>query len=262
MLKVTQIQFNPRVGEPEKNLNDVELLLKRSEGSRLVVIPELANSGYNFQDRDHALKLSSTVTASPYVEMVLSMAKEQDQYIVTGFHERDGTDLFNTSLLFTPEGEIFKYRKIHLFMKEKEIFKRGNLGLPVFKVDGFNLGMLICFDYLFPEIWRIMALKGADVIAHPSNLVTYKAFRVVPAQAVINRFFILTTNRYGTERDISFSGKSFLVNPEGDVLAEASPDQTELLNSAIDPSESRNKMITPGNHVLEDRFPGEYRELL
>ena len=105
---------------------------------------------------------------------------------------RDGNELFNTALFFSPEGDIGRYRKIHLFMNEKDIFTRGNLGLPVFKIESYLLGMLICFDYLFPELWRIMGLKGADIIAHPSNLVTYKAYKVVPAQSVINRFFIST----------------------------------------------------------------------
>ena len=262
MLKVTQIQFNPQVGEPAANLNRVTELVEKAKDTRLVILPELANSGYNFIDRDHALELSTTVDKSEFVEMLISKARNQDQYIVSGFHERDGNELFNTSLLISPSGEIGKYRKIHLFMNEKEIFSKGNLGLPVFEMDGFKLGMLICFDYLFPEIWRIMGLKAADIIAHPSNLVTYKAFKVVPAQAVINRFFIFTTNRYGTERDVSFSGRSFAVDPEGDVIAEASTDKTELLTTIIDPLKSRNKMITKLNHVIDDRFPDEYREML
>jgi len=143
-------------------------------------------------------------------------------------------------------------------MNEKQIFTKGNLGLPLFKLDGYKLGMLICFDYFFPEIWRIMALKGADIIAHPSNLVTFQAYKVVPAQAAINRFFIFTANRIGTERDISFSGRSFAVDPEGDVIAEASKDKEEILFAEIDPLKSRNKLITEKNHVLDDRIPEEY----
>lgn len=262
MIDIAQIQFDPQVGKLASNFVKVEKLLAKAMDADLVVLPELANSGYNFIDRDQALTFASTVEKSEFVEMLAETAKKQNQYIVSGFHEKDGTELFNTSLFISPKGKIEKYRKIHLFMNEKQIFSRGNLGLPVFEMDSYRLGMLICFDYLFPEIWRVMALKGADIIAHPSNLVTYKAFKVVPAQAVINRFFILTTNRIGSEREISFSGRTFAVDPEGDVLTEASPSKEEILFTTIDPLLSRNKMLTEKNHVLDDRFPELYSEIL
>lgn len=244
------------------NFSKVQRLLVQAKDAELVLLPELANSGYNFTDRQQALLLSDTLINSKYVEMLSAHSRKTNQYIVSGFLEKEGQELFNTSLLFLPDGRIERYRKIHLFMNEKQIFAKGNLGLPVFDLDGYKLGMLICFDYLFPEVWRIMALKGADVIAHPSNLVTYKAFKVVPAQAVINRFFIFTTNRIGTERDISFSGRTFAVDPEGEIIAEASPDQQEIVFTTIDPLHSRNKMLTPKNHVLDDRFPEEYGGLI
>ena len=262
MLKSAQIQFDPQVGELGSNFSKVEKFLSEIADSQLIVLPELANSGYNFLDRDHAFSLASKVEKSEYVEMLIETANNRNQYIVSGFHEKDGVELFNTSLFITPKGEIGKYRKIHLFMNEKQIFSKGNLGLPVFGLDGYKLGMLICFDYLFPEIWRIMGLQGADIIAHPSNLVTYKAFKVIPAQAVINRFFIFTTNRIGTERNISFSGRSFMVDPEGDIISKASKDSEEVLFSVIDPLKSRDKMITEKNHVLADRFPEDYRDIL
>lgn len=262
MLKVAQIQFNPQVGEVQQNLERVETLLNQAKDARLVILPELSNSGYNFINRNQALSLASTVQKSEYVEMLVEVAKNKNQYIVSGFHELDGNELFNSSLIVNPKGDIGTYRKIHLFMNEKQIFSRGNLGLPIFEVDGAKLGMLICFDYLFPEIWRIMALKGTDIIAHPSNLVTYKAFKVVPAQAVMNRFFIFTTNRIGSERDVSFSGRTFAVDPEGEIISEASANNQELLFTEINPLDARNKMITLKNHVLNDRFPDLYIDVL
>lgn len=259
MLKTAQIQFDPQVGKIDRNFKQVVELVDKADDSRLVILPELANSGYNFINREHAFSFASTVEKSPFVEMLVEKAKKRNNYIVSGFHELDGNELFNTSLFISPNGEIGKYRKIHLFMHEKQIFTKGNLGLPVFELDNFKMGMLICFDYLFPEVWRIMGLKGVDVVVHPSNLVTYKAFKVVPAQAVINRFFIFTTNRIGTERDVSFSGRSFVVDPEGDVINEASVAGEEVLFTEIDPLKSRDKMITAKNHVLDDRFPEEYK---
>lgn len=262
MYKTAQIQFDPQVGALANNYLKVDSLLKKTKNARLVILPELANSGYNFVDRNQAFLLASPINKSNYIELLVETAQKQDQFIVSGFLEKDGHELFNTSVFISPKGNISKYRKIHLFMNEKEIFSKGNLGLPIFEIDTFKIGMLICFDYLFPEIWRIMGLKGADIIAHPSNLVTYKAFKVVPAQAVINRFFIFTTNRIGSESDISFSGRSFVVDPEGEIITEASADKEQILFSDINPLRSRNKMITAKNHVFKDRFPEDYLDIL
>ncbi len=262
MLKLAQIQFAPQLGGQQNNLNKVEELIGKAEQADFIILPELANSGYNFTDRKHALALASAVEKSEFVEMLREISRKQNQYIVSGFHEKDGNELFNTSLFISPNGEIGKYRKIHLFMNEKQIFSKGNLGLPVFQTDDFTMGMLICFDYLFPEIWRIMALKEVEFIAHPSNLVTNKAFKIVPAQAAINRFFVFTTNRIGSERGISFAGKSFAVDTEGDVISEALPDKEEILITEFNPSLAHNKMITEKNHVLYDRFPDDYNEFI
>jgi len=147
-------------------------------------------------------------------------------------------------------------------MNEKNIFDKGDKGFPVFQMGEYKLGMLLCFDYLFPEPWRIMALKGADIIAHPSNLITNKAFKVVPAQAVMNGYYVFTTNRIGVEGDLSFTGNTFAVDPKGEVIAKGSSDKPEVVMTKIDPKHSRDKMITPLNHVLNDRFPEDYKEIL
>lgn len=194
--------------------------------------------------------------------MLANHAKKNMQIIVTGFNELNENKLYNSSLLITKDGITGKYRKVHLFMKEKSFFELGNLGFPVFEVQEFKIGMLICFDYLFPEAWRIMGLKGADIIAHPSNLITENAYRVVPAQAIMNRFFVFTANRIGTERDLTFNGKSFATNPSGNIMVRASEDSETILSFEINPLQARNKFITPLNHVLNDRFPEKYREII
>ncbi len=143
-------------------------------------------------------------------------------------------------------------------MNEKDIFEEGKGGLDIYKINGYRIGMQICFDYLFSDAWRVLAQKGADIIAHPSNLVTYNAFKVVPALAIMNKVFIASTNRIGTERDLTFAGRSFLCNPSGEIISEANPQNEEILFSEIDPKDARNKMITERNHVFEDRRPERY----
>ena len=260
-MKTSIIQFSPKLGDIAVNTDKVNRLLDQTHGSKLVVLPELANTGYNFRDRDHALTLASKVEKSTFIDMLIDRAGRHKQYIVSGFHELSGELLFNTSVLVSGKGVIGKYRKVHLFMYEKEIFESGDMGFPVFELEGFKLGMLICFDYLFSEAWRIVGLKGADVVAHPSNLITDNAQKMIPAQALSNRMFVVTANRAGTERDLTFNGKSFAVNPAGEFVARITDDEEKILTFEIDLALAKNKYITQLNHVFDDRFPQLYREL-
>ena len=257
-LKIAQIQFIPLLGEIDKNTAKAESLLKKCAGSQLIVLPELADTGYNFINKKHALEVSRPISENPFIEMLLDQSKKLNANIVSGFSKKTGNRLYNSSLLISPKGIVGKYSKIHLFMNEKDIFEEGEGGLDIFEIDGYKLGMQICFDYLFTDAWRILAQKGADIIAHPSNLVTYNAFKVVPALAIMNKVFIVTTNRIGTERDLTFAGKSFLCNPAGEIISEASKQNEEILFTEIEPKEARNKMITARNHVFDDRRPEKY----
>jgi predicted amidohydrolase len=117
----------------------------------------------------------------------------------------------------------------------------------------------VCFDWIFPEVWRILALKGADIICHPSNLVLPGlAQRAIPIHALTNRVYVVTANRIGTEGDLTFTGVSTIANPRGDILAQASQAKEELVVQEIDIAVARDKMITPRNHLLTDRRPEQY----
>lgn len=258
MLKIAQIQFSPILGEIEENVLKVEKLIKQCNGSNLIILPELADTGYNFINKEHANRVSKPIQENPFVKMLLKKAKELNTNIVSGICENIDNKLFNSSILISPKGIIGKYSKIHLFMNEKDIFEEGKGEIFVFNVDGFNIGMLICFDYLFADVWKVLAKKGADIIAHPSNLVTYNAFKVVPAQAIMNKIYIATSNRIGNDKGLEFAGKSFLCNPNGDIISEASSENEEILFSEIDIKQSRNKMITERNHVFKDQRNENY----
>ena len=262
MFEVAQIQMNPRLGECGSNLNKIKFYLDQSNKADLVVLPELANSGYMFENRAHAMDTASESSCLIFADFLRDYAVENKLNIVSGYLEKQGGELFNSSIYVSKEGDVGKYRKIHLFMDEKKIFSAGNLGLPIFNVGKYKLGMLICFDYLFPEVWRIMALKGADIIAHPSNLITRNAYKTVPAQAIMNGYYTITSNRIGTEDDITFCGNSFICDPRGNVISEMDTISEGVSSIFIDPLHSRNKMITSGNHILEDRCPDNYSEIL
>lgn len=256
---VSIIQFQPLLAEPEENIRRLELLFDSVEGSRLVILPELSNSGYNFKGYKEAYQYSEVIGREGiFQDFLIARAKSKNIFIVSGINEREGDNLFNTAILVGTSGIIGKYRKVHLFMNEKDIFQRGNTGFPVFDLGGFKIGIMICFDYLFPEPWRIMAQKGADLICHPSNLLTGNAHRCLPGLSLMNRIFIATANRIGTEGDITFSGRSVFTDPSGRITEMASPDKTEIITTEIDTQLSGNKMITARNHVFNDRMPEMY----
>jgi predicted amidohydrolase len=255
------IQFQPILGEPETNISKLSVLLKQASVANLIVIPELANSGYNFESKKQANELAEEISKSVFVEFLIAEARKNNSFIVSGINESDNDKLYNSSVLVGPKGLVGKYRKIHLFLNEFDFFERGDIGLPVFDIGFCKIGMLICFDWIFPEVWRILALKGAEIICHPSNLVLPYAQQAVPVHGMINRTFNITANRYGTERDITFSGKSIISGPFGKTLITASPDKDEVLIAEIDLSLARNKMITSRNHAINDRMPEEYKDL-
>ena len=261
MVKAGFLQFEPILGEQEKNISRIRTLLEQAANADLIVIPELANSGYNFESKEQAIQLAEYIDNSPYLNFLLEQAKKYNLYIVSGFHEIDNGLLYNTSVLVGPNGLIGKYRKIHLFMNEFDFFEKGNLGLPVFDIGICKIGMLICFDWVFPEVWRILALKGADIICHPSNLVLPYAQQAVPVHGMINKTFNITANRYGTERGVTFSGKSIISNPTGETIAIAAADKDEVCIVDIDINQARNKMITNRNNIFDDRFPLDYFEI-
>ncbi len=261
-MKVAQLQINPVLGKEEDNIKQISGLLNNCSDADIIVLPELANSGYNFLTKERAELFAVHHHHDNFISFLKEYSVKLNAAIISGYFEIDGDNYYNSSIFIDPKGNMCNYRKAHLFMNERNIFQPGNVGFPIMEYMGVKIGMLICFDYLFPEAWRILALKGADIIAHPSNLVTLNARKVVPAQAVINRIFIATTNRTGKDNGLVFNGNTTLYNPSGEIVASLNDHETGILFSDIDPEMTRNKMITDLNHVLNDRRPDIYSELL
>ncbi len=258
MFRAAIIQFEPALGDVDTNTRIISQKLTETKDSRLVVLPELASTGYNFTDREMTGSLAEVPAESAYVKMLHDVAVENDQYIISGFNEQCGDDLYNSSLLIGPEGLMGTYRKMHLFMNEKKYFKPGEGGLNVYDIGFCKLGMQICFDYLFPEPWRILAQNGAELIIHPSNLLTQNAMKALPGIALMNKVYIVTANRIGTEGELTFNGNSMILSPSGDILTKASSDSNEILEQDLDPTLAHDKMITSMNHVFDDRRPEQY----
>ncbi|MEJ2049027.1 MAG: nitrilase-related carbon-nitrogen hydrolase, partial [Calditrichota bacterium] len=218
MLKVGFYQFYPRFGKVEKNLETVVRKLKDVKAD-LIVLPELAFTGYHFRNKEELSPLAEAPASSKVVNILGKLCAQKNMYIVSGFAEKDGDQLYNSAVLLGPKGLIHIYRKIQLFLNEKNIFQPGNIPLQVHKIKNVNIGMMICFDWIFPEITRSLMLLGADIICHPSNLVLNYCQQSMITRCLENNIFAVTCNRYGAERrphgTLKFTGKSQIVAPRG-----------------------------------------------
>src|SRR2546427_6396557 len=261
-MKVGYFQFAPGFGDIKRNLDTVANRLAQVE-CELLVLPELFNTGYQFVSLDEAKALAENVPGGLTTERLQKLAAERRLHLVAGLAERAGNRLYNSAVLVGPAGLIGVYRKTHLFFEENLFFSPGDTGFPVFDIGPARVGLMVCFDWFYPESARTLALKGADIIAHPSNLVLPHCPDAMVTRCLENHVFSITANRIGFEarggKDrLTYIGRSEIVTPQGRVLHRAPSDQEELTILDIDPTEARNKSLTPYNDLLRDRQPHLY----
>jgi len=200
-------------------------------------------------------------------------AKKHNMVIVVPIYEEEMTGVyFNTAAVIDADGSYLgKYRKSHIphvgGFWEKFFFKPGNSDWPVFETAYCKLGVYICYDRHFPEGWRALALNGAEYIVNPSATVAglseYLWELEQPASAAANGVFIGAVNRIGTEEPWNigrFYGSSYIVNPRGQIEAQASPDKDELLIHEIDLDMVRE--IRNNWQFFRDRRPELYDQLI
>ena len=236
------------------------------DGCDLAVLPELFNTGYQFTSQDEAVSMAEDLTGDPAEGSVchaLCVASaETGTTIIAGLAEKDGDHLFNSSILVRPDGSRDIYRKVHLFLDEKSIFTPGDLGFPVFEACGTRVGMMICFDWIFPEAARSLALGGAEIICHPSNLLLPWCQAAMVTRCQENMVATVTSNRVGTENrtgtELTFSGRSQVMSRMGERLAGLDKDETGVAKAAVEIIE-RDKLFTPRNDLWGDRRPEAYR---
>ncbi len=264
-MKAGFYQFNPSFGKKEDNIKRV-LSEVRDADVDLLVLPEFFATGYQFVSADEVAELSEPVPAGYTTGMVSDLSREKGIYIVAGLPEMDGNRFYNSAVLAGPGGFIGVYRKTHLFYEEKLYFTPGDTGFRVWDTAIGCIGIMICFDWFFPESMRALALSGAEIIAHPSNLVLPFCPDAMPVRCLENRVFAVTANRTGTEarkdaNSLTFIGKSEIVSPDGEILARAPGDKDALMVRDIEPVKARDKAINPLNNVFKDRRPEQYRPL-
>jgi predicted amidohydrolase len=272
MFKIAVAQMKPHLLDRDGNLHKVdEMASKASQlGARLIVFPECALTGYMLS-REESQAVSETLPG-PSTDRLRTISREKDILITIGLLEKDQENrCFNTAILLGPDGILGKYRKTHLpcLGVDRYLMPGASINGPFDSPVG-RVGILICYDLRFPEPIRVLALRHAQAIllptAWPRAANLYPDF-LARTRAAENSLYLIAANRTGEERGASFLGRSVIVDPEGEMLAEGSTDQEELLLADLEPqcSDQKKRIFEPGEYEFDlfgDRRPELYQSLL
>ncbi len=263
------------VGELDANrqAGSAAVAAAAAAGARLVVLPELSDTGYVFADAEEARTLASPAESAATLREWRILAARHDLAIAGGFCELgpDG-QLYNSAAVVDASGVRAVYRKAHLWDAEKEIFTPGADAPPVVELPFGNVGLMICYDLEFPEWVRLAALSGADLIAAPVNWPASasptpageRAGEVVAAQAAAwsNGVYIAVADRCNTERGVGWVGGSVIVGHRGYPAAgPVCADRAAVLTATIDLRLARDKRNSERNDLFTDRRPELYARL-
>lgn len=260
-IRLSAVALAIEFGNLEANLAGIRAALARAEGGRhLIVLTELATSGYVFADVEEARSLA-LVADDPRLTS-LADAVPDGAVAVVGFCERANDTLYNSALVLSRARVLGCYRKAHLWDDEYRIFALGDEAGAVLDTPIGRLGVAICYDNEFPEVPRRLALAGAEVLALPVNwpIVHRPAGEHPPevvqamAAARSSRLPTVIADRHGVERGVGWTGGTAVISADGWVCA--TPDQRGVASAVI--TTTGDKSIGPYNDLFADRRPDLY----
>lgn len=253
-----------RLGDVDGNLDRIRDAVRNAaaRGARLIVLPELATSGYVFADVDEAMR-ASLMRDDPRWEDVSSVLPD-GAVAVVGYAERDGDRLFNTAAVLTRERRLGDYRKAHLWGGERAIFGVGDAAGAVFDTPVGRVGVAICYDSEFPEVPRRLALAGAEVLALPVNWPQIRRPdgehppETIQAMAAArsSRLATVIADRQGAERGVAWTGGTAIIDEDGWIMAV--PDADGLAWAELSLRPPGDKSLPPHNDLFADRRPDLY----
>ncbi len=253
-MKVAAVQMDVKILEKERNLAKIldHFETAAGAGARLVVFPECALSGYCFASGEEARPASEAVPG-PATEKIAAAAKSLGCTALVGMLERVGDRLYNAAAVITPQGILGTYRKVHLLCLGIDRFDApGDKPFPIFETPHGRIGIVICFDMSIPEAARALKLKGAQLLAVPTNwpLASDSTQCMARVRAIENHFHVVAADRVGEERGYRFAGHSQIVDFSGRTLAEAGETEETVIYAELDLDAADNNRIV--------RVPGEY----
>lgn len=268
MPKITLAQFESKLCDPPANVVKAIPMIRQAglDGSDMIMFPEMFTTGYELSIVGPRITELAEPVNGPTITALREAAKQAGVYVVApiALYRDDLPGVpFNSAVLIDREGNVAGvYDKQHLWALERFYFRGGN-GTPVFQTDFGTIGIMICYDMGYPEVARMLALQGAQIVLCPSAWCEpdHDVWDInVPARALENTVFLCAVNRYGREQDLYMGGHSKVCDPRGRVVAEL-PDEGEgVLNVEIDLADVvSNRQTSP---YLRDRRPELYGKVL
>jgi N-carbamoylputrescine amidase len=271
-ITVAAIQTHAPAGDKRGNNERALEALHRAcdKGARVIVLPELGNSGYLFNSHEEVAEAAEPASGGETTMMWARVARERDVYICGGLAEVDNGRFFNSAVIIGPKGFVGRYRKLHLWDEEKLFFEPGDLGLNVFHLPFGRVAIMLCYDGWHPEVARILKLKGADLILDPTCWVRSSvdtpenrvSAYVHMALAHVNSLFIVCANQCGSDRGCTFLGSSCIVGPAGFVAGPAGYESPELLIADLNLARARYHNWTSLANLFADRRTDLFDEML
>ncbi|PPK88495.1 putative amidohydrolase [Neolewinella xylanilytica] len=260
-LNLATYQFDAELGAVDRNLDRIaEILTRLSPGETdIIAFPEMCDTGYAMD----VIAERAVTWGEDHLRRIKSLAREKRTAILLGLSERENGRVHNTVAVIGKDGQlVHKYRKTHLVtiapIHEERTITPGN-ELGYFEMDGTPCGVMTCYELRFPEIARALTLRGIQVLFVPTAWPLVRVdhlMTLVRARAIENQVFVVLASRVGTDAGTTFSGRSLIVDPNGNFLAEGSESAEELLRATIDPSETAR--ARQNIRALSERRPELY----
>jgi predicted amidohydrolase len=281
--------MNGFLGEPERVLRAIDGWCEKAaaEGAELVVFPELVVHGHC---TPNTWELAEPVPDGPTVRRLADIARRHDVFLSAGLSEKERDIVFNTQVLVGPEGYVGKQRKLHL-SRDEVFYYKGGREIPIFDIGTCKVGIVICYDNQFPEVARVLALKGADVILMPhagrfklwedtpesqaaARRYSHKFMKKYALRARENACFAILTDQVGragfvdlwprdSENQPHHAGAALIWGPDGELIASTQEEQIreEMLVATLDAAAlARERALA--NYMLRTRRPELFGELV
>ena len=264
---VAACQINSKFKKKNENLRKMIKMAEIAAGNgvKLIAFPELALTGMGFDSSAEALSAAENIPGTITEELVSNCTK-LDLYVVTSLLEKEENKCYNTSILVGPDGLVGKYRKAHLaHLGADQCLHKGNETFEVFETKFAKIGLVICYELRFPEIHRVLSLRGAEIIVNVTSLPMNLGLEchqdlLGPTRALENKVYFVSANRVGRGEGFTFLGRSQIIDLNGKIIVEAGQEKEEIIHAQIEPRRARNKGVelNPAQDLFVDRRPELY----
>jgi len=240
-MRLALIQMHSRTEARDENVGRACDFIDEAarDGAELILLPEFFNNEYFPQYRDARYMEYAEADSGPTQTRIREKARQHGVHIVSTIFELARPGLYyDTAMLIDPAGGIVgKYRKVHpaALLSLEKIYFRGGSSFPVFRVGEWSVGISTCYDNLFPESCRSLALHGAELILAPyATPIDDPWENFLSTRALENGLYLAACNHVGQEGEWRMSGKSMVIDPRGKILAQASGTEEQILSMDID----------------------------